>query len=201
MTLRLSPDFTPPSQYNPTYDYASFNHDHSPKLFSHRYKKLQESLPFSKKTKSHKKHFAHNLHEFTNMKYLGGTDNSPKLDSYHDKLDIRDISGATPDYYLNEVFKNRIYGKQVDRQHIFARNPPSPTFQRQEIAVKDVYLPRIDTDVQTYPRPTQLYSSKNDTEFKLNPKPVQYYDESPRLHPVKLNIQHEVMAMQVSPER
>jgi hypothetical protein len=62
MTLRISPNVYHPNENSLKYENASFNPEISSHGLSSRYKKLEESAPFSKKVKSHKKHFAHNLH-------------------------------------------------------------------------------------------------------------------------------------------
>jgi hypothetical protein len=56
---------------------------------------------------------------------------------------VRDISGATPDYFRNEIFKNRLYGKRVDRQHIFDNNNIPSDKSKEERNNNNLILPKL----------------------------------------------------------
>jgi hypothetical protein len=76
--LRLSNNYPHLPDHSPINDYASLE-ENSPTALHSRFRKMEDPLPFTKKVKSYKKHYANNLHDLSHLKYLGSNEDHPKL--------------------------------------------------------------------------------------------------------------------------
>jgi hypothetical protein len=73
-----------------------------------------QALSDLKKVRSFKKHFANNLHNQSELQFLGLNNKNSRLETLHSKIDVRDIIGASADTRSHEIVRNKLYGKLVN---------------------------------------------------------------------------------------